>query len=251
VNLLPRNVVYIDDNPVERAAILAAYPEIRVLGGTPLTWRRVLLWSAETQVPAITAESAARTDMVRAQVTRETQRQAMSRADFLASLNVRMQFFRIGTIEDPSFPRVLELINKTNQFNTTGTRWTRADCQAALAAGQAVYAFDVADTYTEYGLVGVLVVEGACIRQFVMSCRVMGLGVEAAAVARVGQILHRNGNWPVQAVIIETERNLPCRDVYQRCGFVLQAGLWQCALAGPPAIPAHIALDERLTQAAE
>src|SRR5437660_10773754 len=71
-NLLPRSVVYIDDNPVERASIKAAFPDVRVFGPNPLVWRRILLWSAETQVPTITAESAARTDMVRAQVERET-----------------------------------------------------------------------------------------------------------------------------------------------------------------------------------
>jgi FkbH-like protein len=256
LNLLPRNVVYVDDNPVERAAIQAAFPAIRVLGGTPLLWRRILLWSAETQVPSITAESAARTDMARAQVTRETQRQAMSREDFLASLNVRMKMFRIGTIDDPRFPRVLELINKTNQFNTTGKRLTREECQAALAAGAEIHAFDVADTYTEYGLVGVLVVESSCIRQFVMSCRVMGLGVETAAVARIGQILHARGNWPIQAVIVNTERNLPCRDVYERCGFTLNGAIWQYASADLPSTPAHITMHDvhsqaSLTQAAE
>jgi FkbH-like protein len=244
LNLLPRNVVYVDDNPVERAAMLAAYPDIRVLGGTPLTWRRVLLWSAETQAPSITSESGARTDMVRAQVTREAQRQAMSREDFLASLNVRMQCFRIATLDDPRFPRVLELINKTNQFNTTGRRWTHEECRVAFAAGHEFYAFDVTDAYTDYGLVGVLIVDATCIRQFVMSCRVMGLGVEAAAVARVGQILHSRGLWPIQGEIVETERNLPCRDVYQRCGFALRGGLWHSAFAFPATIPAHIALDE-------
>ena len=57
VNLLPRNVVYIDDNPVERAAVQAAFPDIRVLGADLYYLRRVLLWSAETQVPVITEES--------------------------------------------------------------------------------------------------------------------------------------------------------------------------------------------------
>ncbi len=250
VNLLAQNVVYVDDNPVERAAIKAAYPAIRVLGGTPLAWRRILLWSAETQVPDITAESAARTDMVRAQVVREQQRQAMSREEFLASLNVRMQMFRIHGADDPRFPRVLELINKTNQFNTTGTRWTREDCQAALAGGTEFHAFEVADHYTEYGLVGVIVVAEACIRQFVMSCRVMGLGVEVAALARIAQILRQRGYRAIQAALVETERNLPCRDVYERCGYTAQDGMWQYASATVPAIPAHIAMDEA-AQAAE
>ena len=56
VNLLPRNVLYIDDNPVERFAIKHAFPEMRVLGGNPVIWRRLLLSAAETQVFNISAE---------------------------------------------------------------------------------------------------------------------------------------------------------------------------------------------------
>src|SRR5207237_6903915 len=67
VNLLPKSVVFIDDNPVERAGIEAAFPEMRVLGPNPYLWRRILLWSPETQVATITAESAARTAMVQQQ----------------------------------------------------------------------------------------------------------------------------------------------------------------------------------------
>jgi FkbH-like protein len=257
VNLLARNVVYIDDNPVERAALKAAFPELRVLGGTPLTWRRLLLWSGETQLPDITAESASRTDMVRAQVQREENRAAMPREDFLASLNVRMTVFTVDSMEHARFPRVIELINKTNQFNTTGKRWSREECQAAFAGGWEFYAFEVADRYTEYGLVGVLLVDGNSIRQFVMSCRVMGLLVEEAAVARVVGILRARGRKDVRAALVETERNLPCRDVYMRCGFLPAPGGFACPPALSLPVPKHIRLMDgekggaELTEAAE
>ena len=158
VNLLPRNVVFVDDNPSERAAVKAAFPEIRVFGPNPLLWRRILLWSAETQVSSITAESAARTEMVHAQVERERQRQQMSRQDFLASLSLAVNLIDIADMDHPGFPRVLELINKTNQFNTTGKRWTKQECLAAVATGTRFIAFDVEDRFTGYGIVGVVVV---------------------------------------------------------------------------------------------
>ena len=130
VNLLPKSVVFIDDNPVERAAVKAAFPEIRVLGPNPYLWRRILLWSPETQVATITAESAARTEMVQKQVQREEQRQRLSREDFLASLGVRASVSEFASTADRRFPRTLELINKTNQFNTTGKRWTLQECES-------------------------------------------------------------------------------------------------------------------------
>src|SRR6185503_5897760 len=48
VNLLPKNVVFVDDNPVERESIKRAFPGIRTLGSYPYLWRRILLWSPET-----------------------------------------------------------------------------------------------------------------------------------------------------------------------------------------------------------
>ncbi len=242
VNLLPRNVVYIDDNPAERAAIKDAFPEIRVLGGTPLTWRRILLWSAETQVAEITTESAARTEMVRAQVTREETRNQLSHKDFLSSLKVQIKLFQANDASHPRFSRVLELINKTNQFNTTGRRWTREECIAALAAGTTFYAFDVSDIYTDYGLVGVVVVDDAGIQQFVMSCRIMGLEAEVAAVARIMEIQRLRGATVILGVLVETDRNLPSRDLYLRCGFEASEGVWRRVLSPGLAVPPHITL---------
>jgi FkbH-like protein len=49
VSLLPRNVVFIDDNPAERARMQEVFPDMRLLGRHPLTIRRVLLQAPETQ----------------------------------------------------------------------------------------------------------------------------------------------------------------------------------------------------------
>jgi FkbH-like protein len=246
VNILPGSVVYIDDNPAERAAIRAAFPDIRVLGGSPYAWRRILLWAPECQVPEITAESGRRTDMIQAQVAREEHRRAVSREDFLASLNVEMTLFPIGDSKHPKFPRTLELLNKTNQFNTTGRRWTLEECTAHMQASNSptFFSLEVKDAFTDYGLVIVAVVAGGTIEQFAMSCRVLGLEVEIAAVAKLIEILHLQGFETVRGVMEATERNLPCRDFYQRCGFSLAAdGSWYAVANSTKDIPAHISLD--------
>jgi len=240
VNVLPGNVLYIDDNPVEREAVKAAFPEVRVLGGTPLAWRRVLLWAAETQRAAITAESTKRTEMVQAQIRREQQRQVMTQEEFLPSLKLRIKMFTISDITPPSFARALELINKTNQFNTTGKRWTLEECGAAFRTGSVFYAFELADIYTDYGLVGVLITTGNRIGQFVMSCRVLGLEVATAAVAEAVRRLRLQGARDIFASMTETPRNLPCRHVYAGLGFTAAPGGWVLANANMPAVPAHI-----------
>ena len=83
VNLLPSSTLFIDDNPVERAAVKAAFPEIRVMDAPLAHWRRILLWAPELQRSVITAEASQRTEMIQAQIEREEARQALSREDFL------------------------------------------------------------------------------------------------------------------------------------------------------------------------
>jgi FkbH-like protein len=257
VNLLPKSVVFIDDNPVERAAVKAAFPEIRVLGPNPYLWRRILLWSPETQVASITAESAARTEMVQKQVEREEQRQHLSREEFLASLGVRASLSEVSSTADRRFPRTLELINKTNQFNTTGKRWTLPECEGFFRDGGSVFALEVADRYTAYGIVGVLLVQDDAIVQFVMSCRVVGMDVEVAAVSGVLQALDGRGILECGAVLEPTPANLLCRDLWERCGFAA-AGEGRYRRAGDPPLmtPAHIELhldmvDQPVRSAAE
>ena len=219
-NLLPRSVVFVDDNPVEREAVARAYPDMRVLGEEPLFLRRILLWSPETQTAVVTAESAARTEMIQAQAERTAAAGEVSREAFLATLDIEVEGRRITDLADPAFPRAFELINKTNQFNTTGRRWTQAELKALFESGGVLHAFDVADRFSRYGLVGVVIVQGPAILQMVMSCRVVGLDVELAMVGEVLRDLRAAGVSEVSALAAETDANKLSRDLWARTGFV-------------------------------
>jgi FkbH-like protein len=226
VNVLPRNTLFIDDNPVERAAVKAAFPEIRTLGEDIYDLRRVLLWSAETQVPVLTAESARRTEMVQAQAAREEARTRLSREEFLQTLNVQTTLAEVRQPTDTRFPRAQELINKTNQFNTTGRRWTAEEFQAFFQSGGVIYTFEVTDRFTSYGLVGAVITSGAVIEQFVMSCRVLGLDVELSVMEDVIKRLEKAGAPTVRGLFSTTAANFPCRDLFARCGFEDRDGEW-------------------------
>lgn len=244
-NVLPQNAVFVDDNPVERAGIKTAFPGVRVLGPTPLTWRRILLWSAETQLPTITKESAKRTEMVRAQVERETQRKKLSRGEFLATLGAEVALDEINATTHSKFPRALELVNKSNQYNTTGRRWSEQECAAGFGDGLRFFVFDVKDKYTEYGLVGVVIVQGSRILQFVMSCRVVGMEVEIGAIAELLRIIReRTAATKITADLRETELNLLARDLWSRCGFQSEEnGRWARPYSPVLAIPSHLVVS--------
>jgi FkbH-like protein len=243
LNLLARSAVFVDDNPAERASVQAAFPDLRVLGADQYYLRRILLWAPETQVAVVTEESARRTEMMQAAGARESDRKRLSRPAFLASLDLRVRLFEIAAPSHKSFPRAFELINKTNQFNTTGKRWTQEEMRAALSAGTILHAFEVEDRFSRYGLVGVIIAAGGRIEQMVMSCRVVGLDVEIAALAEVLRRLRANGAAAVTARLVETDSNLLCRTLFARCGFTAGGhGVWTSEPEIAPSVPAHVAL---------
>ena len=94
--------------------------------------------------------------------------------------------------------RVSQLINKTNQFNLTTLRKSASEV-AALIADPAfkVVAWRVADRFGDYGLVGVAILEiggeAADIETLLMSCRVLGRGVEEAVLAALADLTRRLG----------------------------------------------------------
>ena len=86
--------------------------------------------------------------------------------------------------------------------------------------------FDVEDRFTEYGLVGVVIVRESHIVQFVMSCRVVGMEVEVATLSEILRAIHESGFGNARASLEETELNLLCRDLYERCGFNRREDQW-------------------------
>jgi FkbH-like protein len=241
MNLLPANVVFIDDNPAERQAMAAAFPGMRILGKHIYWLRRILLWSSETEVAGITEESTQKTEMVQRQFLRETQRKAMSPEDFLASAAPEVQIFEIARIDDPRFPRAFELVNKTNQFNTTGRRWRTEELVAFFESSGRIFAFSVADSFTKYGLVGAVFVKGSYIVQWVMSCRVLGYDIERAVMSALLPSLNGRGE-SITGVLINTSANQPCRSLYSNCGFEQRGEEWVL----PPGVtinaPAHVSI---------
>lgn len=224
-NLTPESVLFIDDNPVERAEMKAAYPKMRVLHGFHYYWRKVILLAAETQVASFTQESLDRTELIKKQMELKKQlEESDSRESFLAALEISVEIKTLSAADDQAFERCFELLNKTNQFNTTGKRWARADFLEAASAGEVLY-FSVEDRYSSHGIVGVLMTRGSSIEQFVMSCRVVGLNVEFGVLDQVLKMLiSKYPQQVIQAKLIPTDLNLLSRSLFTDFGFINQAG---------------------------
>jgi FkbH-like protein len=243
VNLLPKSAVFIDDNPVERDAVKQQLPDIRVLGRFPYYLRQTLLWASETQTVSLTDESSRRTEMVRAQVRREENKEGLSRDEFLVAAAPHVRLAWLESKLDARSSRAFELLNKTNQFNTTGRRWTHEEFGSFLSGGGMIAVFDVRDAYTDYGLIGVVMLQGGIIEQWVMSCRVLGYDVEVAVMSEVVRVAS-SADIVVKGILVETPVNFPCRDLFKKCGFELVGGEWVLGLGVEVKVPKHVEIEK-------
>ncbi|MDC0668584.1 HAD-IIIC family phosphatase [Nannocystis radixulma] len=210
-----RDALFVDDNPIERAEVKHAVPDLEVFDGPMYAARAFLLEHPRLQFARVSDEARMRATSIKAGFEREALReQSRSDQDFLRSLEVRL---RVGPAELDDIHRVAELLARTNQFNTTHERLGRDALEPLVRDGK-VWVMHVADRFMSYGLTGVVVLNDAGVRLFVMSCRALGLRIELpfiGAVLRASGLARRE---PL-AVLRECPRNEPCRSVFQRAGF--------------------------------
>jgi len=219
VNLLPENVLYIDDNPREIDEVLSIIPGLRTMSRQHYDWRRVILTDPAFEVPYISAESKQRTQTTQALIARETNKKVMPRDEWLKSLELQQRHRIIDRSDDKNFPRAFELLNKTNQFNTTGKRWTPSEMQEFFHAGGKIIALFLRDRLADNGLVGLCLIQGENIVQAVLSCRVFGFDAEIL-MGRLACALILANHERVCGKIIDTGKNKTCHSWFNKMGFI-------------------------------
>lgn len=232
LDLAPDAFVLLDDNPVERALVEENVLGVRSLDPEqPSSWRWLEQW-LEMPSTSQTEEARRRTESYREAAQR---RHAMgTQHDYqqmMRSLELRAE---VRTAGPGDMARVLELIQRTNQFNTTTRRRSAAEVSALLESGShEVFVASLGDRFGDLGIVAVAITErladGAVeIDSFIMSCRAMGFGLEQLALA---EILGRLDAPRYVARFVPTDRNGPAAGLYPSNGFTEAGpGLW--ALAG-------------------
>ena len=112
--------------------------------------------------------------------------------------------------------RASQLTLRTNQFNFLTIRRDEAEVRQLLAGGRhAVLTVHVTDRFGDYGLVGLLICETQAdcldVDTFLLSCRVLGRGVEHRMAAELGRLAAAQGLPSVRMRVVHTRRNAPAR----------------------------------------
>ena len=172
---------------------------------------------------------------------------------FLAELGMTVEF---GPVTPVNLARVTQLVNKTNQFNTTTIRRSEAEV-AALAADPAalLLQFRLIDKFGDNGIVSAMILTPAPgepdtleLVGWVMSCRVFGRQLEDAALDILVEAARGRGVRRLRAAFVPTPKNAVIKDLFMKLGFIPDgtadgtgASRWCLQLADHVARPTRIA----------
>jgi FkbH-like protein len=241
------SMVFVDDNPFECQRVREVLPEVAVieLPKDPTTYARLLATSGYFDTLTISEEDRRRSEMYRVEARRSELRAALGSMDeYLASLNMVLT---ISLATPFVVPRIAQLTQKTNQFNLTTRRYSEGEIERMLADEKwRVYYAELSDKFDKAGVILVALVhlqtEVASIDSFLMSCRVIGRGVEQAVIAEILKDVCVLGRRLVLGEYAPTEKNGLVKDFYAASGFTGRPGsentLWEFDLQRPlPSTP--------------
>lgn len=220
------SLVFIDDNPNERELIKQLLPEVLTveLPKDASLYRRMIEAMTDFELLALTQEDQMRVAQYQANSKRQAAKEtARSLEEYLHSLNVETTIRRAAP---DAMPRLVQLFNKTNQFNLTTKRYQVEDIASFMKSPDAiVYDLHVKDRFGDHGLVGAAVIRKGDavwhIDSLLMSCRVMGLGIETAFLERIYSDAKEGKARRLVGEFIPTKKNVPVKEFYPLHGFVL------------------------------
>ena len=210
-NIGAESVVFVDDSPMELAEVAEKYPGIECLqfpsddpaGVLALLETLRLRFGKEN----IREEDRLRLQSLRVAATFERGEPREASADFLARLKAKITFDPAGA----EHPRALELINKTNQFNLNGARFTEAEWRARIRRPDSfLMTVSYEDRFGPLGRIAVIggyMEMGRCVVDvWVMSCRAFSRHIEYQTLR---QVFAATGASAIRFLFQPTGRNGP------------------------------------------
>lgn len=255
LNLGLDSLVVLDDNPVERRWMEEAVPEVFVLPASdPLDMLRAVSTTLLFDGLEHSREDGLRAQSYAASAQRAAaQEHSASLDDFLAGLRLKIEVFRP---QAGHLARVAQLTQKTNQFNLTTRRYTQEQLQEFSSDETVeVWCCSVCDRFADEGIVGVVILrrrERQClIDTLLLSCRVLGRGVERALLWAACQRAAEWGMQVMQGEYRRSEKNGQTARFFREQGFTLiqeepYGSMWTLALPAPRAmLPDWVTLTRR------
>ncbi|MEU1466832.1 SDR family NAD(P)-dependent oxidoreductase [Streptomyces sp. NPDC005761] len=219
LNLGLDSFLYLDDNPAEIAAVRSALPEVLSVTCPPADELEAFLARLWPLVPdAATAEDAVRADFYQQERARDAAREQAGFEEFLEQLELHLD---IRTLADPDVPRAAQLVRRTNQFTLRARSADGGDLGRWQQEGE-VWTVAARDRFGDYGQIGLLALrpeDGRLdVLAWLLSCRVLGRGVEERLLQWLAGRAEELGCTTVRMTADHTPRNVPARRLVAALG---------------------------------
>ncbi|GHT55133.1 hypothetical protein FACS1894109_01090 [Spirochaetia bacterium] len=219
------SMVFLDDNPAERAIVRENIPGITVpeLPEDPADYLEYCYGLNLFETASYSAEDAERTKQYQVEAERASlQKTFANEADFLKSLDMVSE---VTGFDAFNIPRVAQLSQRSNQFNLRTVRYTEADA-ARLAADSRYepFSFTLEDKFGDNGLICVVILEKQdtetlFIDTWFMSCRVLKRGMENFTLNTIVNYAQKSGFKRIIGEYIATTKNKMVEGHYPGLGF--------------------------------
>jgi len=219
------SIVLLDDNPVERGMVRELLPQVAVpeLPEDPAWYARTLSAAGYFESVSFAREDLQRAGFYQDNAKRaELQRQVGGVEAYLATLEMAITF---QPFDATGRARIVQLINKSNQYNLTTRRYTEPEVEEAENDPD-VFTLQVrlTDIFGDNGMISVVICRpGAAatweIDTWLMSCRVLGRGVEQMVLREILEHARARGVKKLIGTYLPTDRNKLVIDHYGKLGF--------------------------------
>jgi FkbH-like protein len=219
-NILPDSVVFVDDSPMELAEVQSAFPEMECVlfpkGDYGAFWAMLQHLRDRFGKAFVTQEDSLRLQSIRnsAGLDGPLKVERVSMSDFLRAAEGQLTFVHGVQAEDT---RAFELVNKTNQFNLNGIRYTESIWSKLIRDPDVrVITLSYEDKFGKLGRIAVMLsrVEGKrlILKSWVMSCRAFSRRIEFHCLE---YLYERFGVEEIVFQVLKTDRNGPLVEFLQ------------------------------------
>ncbi len=216
--------VFLDDNPTERELIRQSLPMVSVPDFPEQPYMLPLFFKQLVhdyfKVYSVTQEDLQKTEQYKANALRRKEQQSFTDMEsFLRSLDMQVS---IQQLNEHNLSRIAQMTQKTNQFNLTTRRYTESDIRQQHQNGWQTWCVSVKDKFGDNGITGCVIVDAHNhIDTFLLSCRILGKGIELAFAKSVFSLLKSQGVGEITATYVPSSKNMQVADFYERCGMQL------------------------------
>ena len=248
INIGLNSIAFFDDDKINRERIKQEFPEVLTIEipDDPSQFSSILKNLNDFNVLQRTDEDIKRGQMYAQQRERKELEKSISNLDdFLEQLDIKV---KMKNSSEFLIPRISQLTLKTNQFNLTTRRYQEEEIRNFTNDHKFIVGCaQVLDKFGDNGITGVYIINKQdkiwSIDTFLLSCRIMGRGVENGILSQILIDAKHNGVEEIRANFIPTQKNKPAENFLPDFGFQKEGDNWIYKLNNEIKLPKHLKVE--------